>query len=199
MLSPYAVPLLGGRWFPIALAACAVVFLGVQRAGSLAVERADTSQGELIPRAVLLGDPQRTAARISPDGKRLSWAAARNGVLNIWVAPVGALDQARPITDDRARPIRDYRWAYTGRHVLYLQDTAGDENFHIFRVDVDDGETVDLTPYPGARVLDAYGRAVAPAGGGPPDARRPGAARRVVAADLRRGYPAAAADRPGRQ
>ena len=151
MLSPHAVPLLGGRWLPLALVTSVVAFLGVQRAGSLAVERADTSQGDLIPRAVLFGDPQRTGVRISPDGKRLSWAAPRNGVLNLWVAPVGALDQARPITDDRARPIRDYRWAYTGRHLLYLQDTAGDENFHIFRVDVDDGETVDLTPYPGAR------------------------------------------------
>src|SRR5689334_13735056 len=113
MLSPYAVPLLGGRGVPIALAACAVVFLGAQRAGSLAVERADTRQGDLIPRGVLFGNPQRTGVRISPDGKRLSWAAPRNGVLNLWVAPVGALDQARPITNDRARPILDYRWAYT--------------------------------------------------------------------------------------
>src|SRR5215468_2999585 len=128
MLSPYAVPLLGGRWLPIALVAFVVAFLGVQRAGSLAVERADTSQGDLIPRAVLFGDPQRAGVQISPDGKRLSWAAPRNGVLNIWVAPVGALDQARPITNDRARPIRDYRWASNGRHLLYLQDTGGDEN-----------------------------------------------------------------------
>ena len=156
MLSPYAVPLLGGRWLPIALMACVGVFLGVQRAGSLAVERADSSRGDLIPRAVFFGDPQRTGVRISPDGERLSWAAPRNGVLNLWVAPVGALDQARPITDDRARPIRDYGWAYTGRHLLYLQDTAGDENFHIFRVDVDDGETVDLTPYPGEAFLSVH-------------------------------------------
>jgi len=48
-------------------------------------------------------------------------------------------------------PIRDYVWAYTGRHLLYVQDAGGDENFHIFRVDLGDGKTTDLTPFAGAR------------------------------------------------
>jgi dipeptidyl aminopeptidase/acylaminoacyl peptidase len=72
-------------------------------------------------------------------------------VLNVWVAPVGKLDQARAVTSDTARPIRQYAWAFTSKHILYLQDTGGDENFHVFRVDLADGKATDLTPYDGVR------------------------------------------------
>jgi dipeptidyl aminopeptidase/acylaminoacyl peptidase len=110
---------------------------------------------DLIPRGVLFGNPERAAVRISPDGKTLSWLAPRDGVLNVWVAPVGKLDQARAVTSDAKRPIRRYTWAYTSKHILYMQDAAGDENFHVFRVDLADGKTTDLTPYQGARAAIA--------------------------------------------
>ncbi|HET9622707.1 MAG TPA: S9 family peptidase [Kofleriaceae bacterium] len=107
---------------------------------------------DLIPRAVLFGNPERAAVKISPDGTQLAWLAPKDGVLNVWVAPIGKLDQARPVTSDATRPIRNYTWAMSSRYVMYLQDTGGDENYHVFRVDLRDGKTTDLTPYPGARV-----------------------------------------------
>src|SRR5882757_5455616 len=36
---------------------------------------------DLIPRAVLFGNPERAQLRISPDGKQLSWLAPKDGVL----------------------------------------------------------------------------------------------------------------------
>lgn len=105
----------------------------------------------LIPRAVLFGNPERADVRISPDGKQLSWLAPERGVLNVWIAPIDALDQAKPITSATTRPIHSYFWAHTSEHILYTQDTAGDENFHVFRVDLGDGDTLDLTPFAGAR------------------------------------------------
>ena len=39
----------------------------------------------LIPLRDLFGDPERALARLSPDGRRLSWLAPRDGVLNVWV------------------------------------------------------------------------------------------------------------------
>ena len=51
---------------------------------------------ELIPRRLLFGNPERTAPRISPDGKYLSWLAPADGVLNVWVAETGTPDRARP-------------------------------------------------------------------------------------------------------
>ncbi|MGE0870829.1 MAG: alpha/beta fold hydrolase [Kofleriaceae bacterium] len=108
-------------------------------------------RNDLIPRSVLFGNPERAAVKMSPDGKHLSWLAPKDGVLNVWVAPVGKLDQAKAVTNDTKRPIKQYFWTYTNKHIIYAQDTAGDENFHMFRVDVSDGKTTDLTPYANTR------------------------------------------------
>jgi dipeptidyl aminopeptidase/acylaminoacyl peptidase len=108
---------------------------------------------DLIPRAVLFGNPDRANVQISPDGKHLSWLAASDGVLNVWVAPVDKLAEARPVTADKARPVRMYGWAYDGKHLVYMQDKAGDENFHVYRADVTTGETTDLTAVDGARAM----------------------------------------------
>jgi dipeptidyl aminopeptidase/acylaminoacyl peptidase len=108
-------------------------------------------KADLIPRSVLFGNPERVNVKLSPDGKLLSWIAPKDGVMNIHVAPVGKLDQARAITSETTRPVRAYFWAYTSKHVVYLQDSGGDENFHLFRADIADGKTADLTPYKGVR------------------------------------------------
>ncbi len=81
----------------------------------------------LIPRTVLFGNPDRDQVLLSPDGAYLSFVAPHDGVLNIWVAPPTDPTQARPVTRDRGRGIRSYRWAYTGRHILFVQDENGDE------------------------------------------------------------------------
>jgi dipeptidyl aminopeptidase/acylaminoacyl peptidase len=106
----------------------------------------------LIPRQVLFGNPERISPRVSPDGKRLAWIAPRDGVLNVWVAPVGELGEAEVVTDDRDRGIRAYFWAHDGRHLLYVQDKGGDENWRLYAVDLQDGGVRDLTPFDGVQV-----------------------------------------------
>ena len=108
-------------------------------------------KNDLIPRALLFGNPERVAVRLSPDGKQLSWMAPKNGVMNVWVAPIDKLDQAKAITDEKTRPIPGYNWAFTSKHILYQQDVGGDENYHLFKTDVSDGKTTELTPNKGAR------------------------------------------------
>jgi dipeptidyl aminopeptidase/acylaminoacyl peptidase len=119
------------------------------------VERAATGtpSKDLIDRKVLFGNPERNAPQISPDGKHLAWIAPKDGVMNVWVAPIGDLNQARPVTADATRPVRQYFWTYDNRHLLYLQDTGGDENFHLWRVDLTaDDKVTDLTPMKNTRV-----------------------------------------------
>jgi hypothetical protein len=83
---------------------------------------------DLIPREVLFGNPERISPHISPDGSQLAWIAPRDGVLNVWVAPVGA---AGVDWDKRRRSPRTptgvsgVRLGGDGRHLLYLQDTGG--------------------------------------------------------------------------
>ena len=100
---------------------------------------------KLIPRQVLFGNPEKTMARISPDGEYLSYLAPVEGVLNVWV--VDDPGSARPITRDEERGIRDYNWTYDGQHILYIQDARGDENWHVYATNIATGETRDLTPF----------------------------------------------------
>jgi dipeptidyl aminopeptidase/acylaminoacyl peptidase len=100
----------------------------------------------LIPRAHLFGNPNRLGGTISPDGSRLAWVAPLDGVMNVWTAMFDAPAQAQPITHDTKRGVRDYYWAYDGRHLLFLQDRDGDENWRLHAVDLGTGETRLLTP-----------------------------------------------------
>jgi dipeptidyl aminopeptidase/acylaminoacyl peptidase len=121
----------------------AVIALSIN--GGVAVA-AGNSETRLIPRTALFGNPVRAQARLSPDGRYMSFLAPRNGVLNVWLAPFGQLDAAKPITDDRKRGIRQHQWADDGHHILFLQDEGGDENWRVYSVDVESYKQVDLTP-----------------------------------------------------
>jgi dipeptidyl aminopeptidase/acylaminoacyl peptidase len=108
---------------------------------------------DLIDRKVLFGNPERTSAQLSPDGKRIAWLAPKDGVMNVWVAPIGDLNQAKPVTADSTRPVRQYLWAYDKKHLLYMQDIGGDENYHLWQVDLTaDNKVTDLTALKNTRV-----------------------------------------------
>ncbi len=111
---------------------------------------------ELIPRNVLFGNPERVSPRLSPDGTRLAWIAPKDGVLNVWLAPVSpqtGVDwaEAEVVTNDNDRGIRQFAWAHDNRHLLYLQDTGGDENWRLHDVDLATMQRRDLTPFDGVQ------------------------------------------------
>ena len=110
---------------------------------------------ELIPRRVLYGNSERNFAKVSRDGRRLAFLAPVDGVMNVWTSPLEAVDQARPVTKDRVRGIPFYIWPYNPDYILHLQDTAGDENWHLYATHLATLETEDLTPFEDihARVL----------------------------------------------
>ena len=101
---------------------------------------------DLISRTALFGNPERVSPQVSPDGTRLAWIGPHEGVLNVWVATIGA-DDARPVTDDRDRGIRNYLWAPDDVRIGYVQDRGGDENWRLYDVDLRTGQSRDLTPY----------------------------------------------------
>src|SRR5208283_3696179 len=96
---------------------------------------------DLIPRKLLFGNPERTAVTISPDGTKLAFLAPVEGVLNVWIAPAAEPEKAEPVTHDRRRGVRSYRWAHTNAHMLYIQDKDGDENWHVYATDLRTKET----------------------------------------------------------
>ena len=101
---------------------------------------------KLIPLEVLLGNPERAGAQISPDGKRLSFMAPLDGVMNVFVGDAGAGNE-RPVTHDTERGIQGYFWAHDNRHIMYVRDKDGSENFRLYDVDMETGVERDLTPF----------------------------------------------------
>ncbi|WP_174411311.1 S9 family peptidase, partial [Nocardia transvalensis] len=104
-------------------------------------------------------DPEFAAATIAPDGTRIAYLAPAHGRRNVWVR---GLDEEHAdavcVTHDARRGITTYYWTDDSRWLLYLQDIDGNEDWHLYRVDLDaPGEpAVDLTPMaPGSRVFGA--------------------------------------------
>ena len=105
----------------------------------------------LIPREVLFGNPERADPQISPDGTQLGYLAPVNGVLNVWIRTLGKTDD-RAVTDDKHRGIRNFLWQYDNKHILYVQDVGGDENWRLYQTDIASKQTKDLTPFEKVRV-----------------------------------------------
>lgn len=106
----------------------------------------------LIPLNLLFAEPEKDEGRLSPDGTLLLYLAPLEGKLGVWVRTLGS-DDDRPVAYDRTRPIHWARWQGDGRHVLYLQDQAGDENYDLFRVDLLGGAPERATSGAGTRAL----------------------------------------------
>ena len=116
----------------------------------------------MIPRKTLFGNPERCMARLSPDGTMLAYLAPSDGVMNVWVLPQDESEAAEKqfacqVTQDQTTGIRQFFWAHTNRHILFLQDDNGDEDYHLYSVRLETssegslaaGELIDLTPCQG--------------------------------------------------
>jgi dipeptidyl aminopeptidase/acylaminoacyl peptidase len=112
---------------------------------------------DLIDLEEFFADPEFAVPTISPDGTRIAYLAPAHGRRNVWVRGIDQdHSEAVCVTHDARRGITTYYWTDDPRFVLYLQDTDGNEDWHLYRVDLDapDEPAVDLTPMdPGSRVI----------------------------------------------
>jgi len=123
-----------------------VAALGLAAAAPVVYSAFAAQDTKLIARKDIFGNPTRTAPQLSPDGKHIAFIAPQNGVLNVWVAPSSNVDAAKVITNDTKRGIRNYFWAKNSTHILYTQDTGGDENWRVYLTDIATAKTTALSP-----------------------------------------------------
>jgi len=109
------------------------------------------SKSNHIPLKVLFGSSQKSRPQISPDGSKLAYLAPINGIRNIFVKTLGK-DDDRAITNQQQRDITNYFWNFNNNEIFYLQDKAGNENWHIYSVDLNTKRVTSITPFEGIRV-----------------------------------------------
>src|SRR3954453_13372714 len=92
---------------------------------------------DIIAVEVLFGPLERAGASISPDGTRIAYLAPWKNRLNVWVQRLDTEEDALCVTADETRSVLHLEWTDDPRWLLYLQDDGGDENWHVYRVDLD--------------------------------------------------------------
>ncbi|HVV75657.1 MAG TPA: prolyl oligopeptidase family serine peptidase [Mycobacteriales bacterium] len=111
----------------------------------------------LIPIEDFFAAPGFAKPAISPDGMRLAYLAPAHGHLNVWIRGIDEEHaDAVCVTHSTTRGIPNFYWTSDPRWLLFRQDTDGNEDWHYYRVDLEnpDAEPFDLTPLPpGCRAI----------------------------------------------
>lgn len=129
-------------------------------AGAPQVEKEIPGADPLVPFSEYLKSSSFESPQISPDGKHIVFLAPVGGVANLMLAPSDEPTKAVPLTHDTGRGFqsrtiwgeRSVRWAEDSRHLLYMRDDKGDENWVLYALDTTTGATRQLTPASGVRV-----------------------------------------------
>ena len=99
----------------------------------------------LIPMEDFSRNPESLGYDLSPDGEHLAFLKPWQNRLNVHVQKIGE-EEAKRITSATERDIAGYIWANNER-IAYVQDTAGDENFRVYAVNLDGSGFKELTPF----------------------------------------------------
>lgn len=94
--------------------------------------------------------PKSSSFQLSPNGKYLSYKEkdAKNKN-HVYVKEI-ATGKVSMAIEEKEELISGYGWVNDNR-LLYVMDKGGDENYHIYAVDLDGKNNVDLTPYAGVQ------------------------------------------------
>lgn len=95
--------------------------------------------------------PEAYSFQLSPDGKFISYLKRREtGERDLYLKET-ATQKETLLIEQKEDVIRGYFWANNNR-ILYMQDKGGDENHHVYGVDVTGGNKSELTPFEGVKV-----------------------------------------------
>ncbi len=109
------------------------------------------SEVELIPCRVLFGLEGSSSPKFSPDGKKLAFIKpSKKGIANIWVRNLEDKSEEM-VTANAIHGIYEYSWNGDGKYLLFIQDWQGDENFHLYSLELNNRVQKDLTPFQGIR------------------------------------------------
>ncbi len=113
------------------------------------LSHAEEGGARRIPMEDFFRNPDRAAYQISPDGRHFSYMAPWNDRMNIFVVDAKGGEPQR-VTNETERSVAGYMWADNER-LLFMKDTAGDENYRLYAVNIDGSGMRGYTDFPGVR------------------------------------------------
>jgi len=95
--------------------------------------------------------PQTFAFQLSPNGDHIAYMKRRDsGERDLYLMDTETKKESL-LKKQEQDLIRGFSWANDER-ILYLQDKGGDENYHVYGVDINGENDKELTPFEGVRV-----------------------------------------------
>ena len=104
----------------------------------------------LIPMKDFFRNPSKSSFKLSPNGEYLAFMQPWENRMNVHVQKIGEEKETR-LTSATERDIAGFIWAGNER-IAYVQDKGGNENFHLFAVDINGENLKELTPFEDVRV-----------------------------------------------
>ena len=110
-----------------------------------------------IPLEDFFRNPEKSSFQLSPNGKQIAYMKPwedGDRMMNVYIKKLGTKNEKR-ITNASKRSLYGYFWLNDNR-IAYIQDKGGDENIHIYAVNTDGTNDLDLTPFDNiqARITD---------------------------------------------
>ena len=102
-----------------------------------------------IPLEDFFKNPEKSSYQISPNGSFYSFMAPYKNRMNIFIQKIGD-SSATQLTFEEARDIAGYFWP-NNEQIVFLKDEGGDENFHLFGVNIDGSNPISFTDFDGVR------------------------------------------------
>ncbi|MFH1845348.1 MAG: S9 family peptidase [bacterium] len=136
-----------GQW--LLLLAVLVLTVQFMPTGAVSTALASGDVPPVIPMEEFFRNPERSGYDLSYDGQYISFRMPWQNRMNVHIQKVGS-DEVIRITEATERDIPGYGWANNNR-IIYVMDSGGDENYHVFAVDIDGGNPLELTPFEGVR------------------------------------------------
>ena len=110
-----------------------------------------------IPLEDFFRNPEMSSFQLSPNGKYISYMKPwedGNRMMNVYIREIDSDNEIR-LTSASERSLYGYGWLNDER-IAYVQDKGGDQNIHIYAVNIDGKNNIDLTPFENiqARITD---------------------------------------------
>lgn len=105
----------------------------------------------LVPLEDFFKNPEVSQYKLSPNGKYFAYLKPYQSRMNVFVRSADLNTPEKRLTSQIDRDISGFFWKEDST-LIFFRDFGGNENYHLFKINLDGTQEQNLTPYPDATV-----------------------------------------------